>query len=297
MNNELTRLSTFHSWPLSFIDKHQLARFGFFYYGPGDLVKCFFCDTEIGMWEEGDDVLTDHIRWSQNTCPLILGHPTNNVPIDEDLLREQLPPPAPVAPGEERGEDVIGVRSILFSDFFANFNLIADQTNQTSVRSKYMLESERVKSFIDWPVALKQKPAQLSDAGFFYEGKGDRVSCFSCGGGLKDWYPEDDPWEQHAMNYKDCQYLIQMKGAEFVKQVQEKKKGVIEKKVVEIDDSDDETNETPNEKCCKICLEQEHNTVFIPCGHICACVKCAFSVEKCPLCREPYERIVRTFYS
>jgi len=29
----------------------------------------------------------------------------------------------------------------------------------------------------------------------------DRVICFRCGGGVKDWIPEEDPWEEHAKHY------------------------------------------------------------------------------------------------
>ena len=29
-------------------------------------------------------------------------------------------------------------------------------------------------------------------------GEGDKVQCFHCGGGLNDWKPSEDPWEQHA---------------------------------------------------------------------------------------------------
>jgi hypothetical protein len=50
-------------------------------------------------------------------------------------------------------------------------------------------------------LVLKQRPQELSDAGFYYSGKGDRVCCFSCGGGLKDWEEGDNPWEQHAISY------------------------------------------------------------------------------------------------
>lgn len=27
------------------------------------------------------------------------------------------------------------------------------------------------------------------------------VLCFRCGGGLKGWQPEEDPWEEHAKHY------------------------------------------------------------------------------------------------
>lgn len=54
-----------------------------------DLVKCYLCKVEIGMWEEGDDVLVDHIRWS-SSCDFIQRKKTNNVAIDTEILEKAL---------------------------------------------------------------------------------------------------------------------------------------------------------------------------------------------------------------
>lgn len=47
--------------------------------------------------------------------------------------------------------------------------------------------------------------------------------CFQCGGGLKDWNKADDPNVEHANWFKDCPYLIQVKGREFIEGVQQMK--------------------------------------------------------------------------
>eukprot|EP01119_Soliformovum_irregulare_P004223 TRINITY_DN15228_c0_g1_i1.p1 TRINITY_DN15228_c0_g1~~TRINITY_DN15228_c0_g1_i1.p1 ORF type:complete len:336 (-),score=41.70 TRINITY_DN15228_c0_g1_i1:72-1049(-) len=36
---------------------------------------------------------------------------------------------------------------------------------------------------------------------------------------------------------------------------------------------------------CKICLEKEINTAFLPCRHSALCEECSLSIETCPLCR------------
>ncbi|ELU03371.1 hypothetical protein CAPTEDRAFT_169380 [Capitella teleta] len=36
---------------------------------------------------------------------------------------------------------------------------------------------------------------------------------------------------------------------------------------------------------CKVCLSAEVHCVFLPCGHLVCCMKCADQVENCPLCR------------
>ncbi|GAV78716.1 GIDE domain-containing protein/zf-C3HC4_3 domain-containing protein [Cephalotus follicularis] len=46
---------------------------------------------------------------------------------------------------------------------------------------------------------------------------------------------------------------------------------------------------------CVICLEQEYNSVFVPCGHMCCCTTCASHLSNCPLCRRRIEQVVKTF--
>lgn len=85
----------------------------------------------------------------------------------------------------------------------------------------YILKA-RLCSFHDWPKTLKQTPEQLSDAGFFYTQKCDRVICFCCGLGLKQWEDNDDPWEQHALYNAKCAYLLLIKGSEYIASIKEK---------------------------------------------------------------------------
>lgn len=46
---------------------------------------------------------------------------------------------------------------------------------------------------------------------------------------------------------------------------------------------------------CVICLEQEYNAVFVPCGHMCCCITCSSHLTNCPLCRRRIEQVVKTF--
>jgi baculoviral IAP repeat-containing protein 7/8 len=350
LNVEANRLRTFENWNVSFIDKHQLALLGFYYYGPNDLVKCYFCGVEVGMWEEGDDVLTDHMRWSPS-CAFIRRHQTNNVPINEALLNQTLPPPpTPDVFGMERltntvsegsiesiSEDDVhmyqhhlygqgGIDAVLHGDnnMFASSHVSRPTISKPDF-PEYAVEAKRVETYDDWPKTIKQRPQQLSDAGFFYTGKGDRVCCFSCGGGLKDWEENDEPWEQHAMWYGNCEYLKLMKGADFIAKMAKKRdemckntnddagsssscsqmssqasqsgESCASEKLEDPMDKSDEEEEKKDSKLCKICYSNEYNTIFLPCGHVIACAKCASSVTKCPACRQPFENVMRVYFS
>ena len=51
---------------------------------------------------------------------------------------------------------------------------------------------------------------------------------------------------------------------------------------------------------CVVCLEGTKDTVLVPCGHLCACQKCAVTIRaraKCPICRATVERTCRVYYT
>lgn len=173
----------------------------------------------------------------------------------------------------------------------------------------YKLEAARLRTYNDWPKAMKQTPGQLSDAGFFYTKIGDRVVCFNCGMGLRAWDDEDDPWEEHAKFSPNCEYLTLVKGRAFVDEVQCKFLKVKTEKSIPTEHPQENQNEKGNEKCCnqfdeklrewrlcKICFINEYNTVFIPCGHMIACAKCASSLTECPNCRNSFKDVIRIYF-
>jgi len=48
---------------------------------------------------------------------------------------------------------------------------------------------------------------------------------------------------------------------------------------------------------CKVCYTNKIITVFVPCGHMCACMSCANMLPSCPLCNKPIQQVVRTYTS
>lgn len=54
---------------------------------------------------------------------------------------------------------------------------------------------------------------------------------------------------------------------------------------------------TDDARMCKICYNGELGVVFLPCGHMVACVKCAPGMISCAVCREPVTMTVRAFFS
>ncbi|XP_048467105.1 baculoviral IAP repeat-containing protein 7-B-like [Rhincodon typus] len=82
-------------------------------------------------------------------------------------------------------------------------------------------EEVRLRTYQNWPAGIPIQPQQLAHAGFFYTGHRDNVKCFHCDGELRNWELGDDPWMEHAKWFPRCEYLIQMKGRDYVNRIQE----------------------------------------------------------------------------
>ena len=183
---------------------------------------------------------------------------------------------------------------------------------------KFCTLEARLSSFDDWPISIKQRPEEITEAGFFYSGKGDKIVCFYCGGGLRDLLPVDNLWIEHARWFPECQFLIYEKGQDFVNSVCQKYRAIITaedvnniespssyhkeiavaNRKVECTPLHEEINgEKNNSNLCKICFQEYMNVLFLPCGHIVACVKCAFSMQSCAICRKSVSTTVTVFLS
>ncbi|KAK9873863.1 hypothetical protein WA026_002220 [Henosepilachna vigintioctopunctata] len=46
---------------------------------------------------------------------------------------------------------------------------------------------------------------------------------------------------------------------------------------------------------CKICMDSQIDTAFLPCGHVLACNNCALRCEKCPICRSNIKQCQKLF--
>ena len=79
-----------------------------------------------------------------------------------------------------------------------------DDLQSTSTLSNY---SARLATFRKWPPAIPITPHAMALAGFFYQGIGDRVTCYSCGKSLISWKATDNPWSEHQRHSPHCAHL------------------------------------------------------------------------------------------
>merc|ERR1719219_3010356 len=120
-------------------------------------------------------------------------------------------------PGLSSGpEKSSNIRYVNGSDPPTNEETIGIIRHSGPASTKYSTIEARLRTFKDWPPALKQEPRQLADAGFYYIGLSDQTKCFYCEGGLRNWQPDDDPWTEHARWFSKCGYVRLIKGDEFI---------------------------------------------------------------------------------
>jgi baculoviral IAP repeat-containing protein 7/8 len=277
-SDEQTRYNSFKNrWNVEkYGDIKELARYGFYYTGREDIVKCQFCTVEVGQWERESSVYHEHRRWSPN-CPLLKGESTDNVPTNlQDLTRY----------------------------IETNASLGTNYTRKTSLYRGLVPDySElvvRLNSFKDWKG--HRTPKELSEAGFFYKGQNDEVTCFSCRGTLEDWKEEDVPWEQHMTWYSNCRFVGSMFTPKQIRETRLKfwwpEQGV-GSPVEGWDFENMRISEGPKENSngqCKVCMEEKLDVVLIPCMHVIVCFNCSEKLNTCPICRSKIAERKRIFF-
>nr|XP_032837353.1 baculoviral IAP repeat-containing protein 3-like [Petromyzon marinus] len=129
----------------------------------------------------------------------------------------------------------------------------------------------RLRSFASWPYTANVSPPELAYAGFYYSGYGDLVKCFSCDGHLQEWALGDSAWHEHAKWFpRPSPDTAAPSTEELLDKLEER-------------------------LSCKVCMEREVSTMFVPCGHVATCGHCALSLSRCPVCRVAVQTSLRAF--
>ncbi|XP_017388550.1 baculoviral IAP repeat-containing protein 3 isoform X1 [Cebus imitator] len=121
---------------------------------------------------------------------------------------------------------------------------LQDTSRITVSNLSMQTHAARFKTFFNWPSSVLVNPEQLASAGFYYVGNSDDVKCFCCDGGLRCWESGDDPWVEHAKWFPRCEYLIRIKGQEFIHQVQASCPNLLEELLSTSDTPEDENPES-----------------------------------------------------
>lgn len=231
LKSEAIRLSTFASWPIVFMSPVELAKAGFYYLGRGDSCRCAFCGSYVGDWVEGDEPMAEHLNLFP-MCPLVRGLEVGNVEIGASVQTTAQ------QSNDDPGHDETGLRWMpahrspnagpekgLPNNFMSKVGQVSGKEENIGIikhtgplHPNYATLEARLRTFREWPPALKQQPQELAEAGFYYIGLSDQVKCFYCDGGLRNWQPEDVPWMEHSRWFSKCVFVRLVKGDGFVAQ-------------------------------------------------------------------------------
>ena len=202
MSHEDQRLKSFFNWPPnSPVTPIDLARAGLYYSGVRDEVRCAFCGLVLFGWEEGDHPMKEHERLGPACRFVGLQKTTDVVHASGQVLTL----------GAQLNDSQTGMRNCQ-----PNVGIGTECVKYPY----YALESHRLKTFDKWPFFVEQQPEALAKAGFYSVRVSDRVKCFFCDGGLRNWEYGDEPWTVHARWFPNCGFLLKIQGETFVQQVQ-----------------------------------------------------------------------------
>ncbi|XP_053396716.1 baculoviral IAP repeat-containing protein 7-like [Mercenaria mercenaria] len=279
------RQSSFSGWCSDVIDPAQLSEAGFFYTGIKDCVRCFFCGGGMKNWERGDNAWIEHARWFPNCAYVKLYKGENFVNMcrmaniggisneqelqNQELLEWNV---------ENRGQTV---EDQLIEDLNSTaaklvMNMGYSQENVESAingaRQKYGTTELRAQYILEFLLDNNYTPSSPPEvnATASSENTSSHTSTSN--------FSSDEPSNSSAV-----QRLREDILAEENENNQETRHLL------------DENRALKQQMTCKVCMDKDACIVFIPCGHMVACVECALALRKCAVCRSIIQGTVRAY--
>ena len=292
--SEHARLHTFINWPKNCpVQPKELIDAGFYYTGNGDKVECFKCGIILAGWEQQDTPWGEHEKWSKN-CPLVVEHLNRrnpHSPIRGSRAQEQAwdtPPKVsgPVAGPSETEEFTKEAEVVRLSPKEAEHSTQAGEhkTMENSGAGEIfylergvqkLFEEGRydyalLKEAVQQRTKIEGKPInsmdELLDAVRSYQKMATQISA--------------------AVNSPTSSGNILVQPGEVV---------FVDPKTLQ-----DQVQKLEDAHRCKICLDREVGIVFLPCGHLVCCPKCAQELQAkreplCPICRRRITNTIRSY--
>ncbi|XP_067126109.1 baculoviral IAP repeat-containing protein 7-like isoform X2 [Centruroides vittatus] len=275
------RLRSFVTWPATAVLRPaELVDAGFFYIGIKDYTRCFYCDGGLCNWEKGDDPWVEHARWFQNCAYVRLNK-------GDDFVEACLNNPSRKSNGEVNMESTSN-EVLHVSEFSLTVEHQVDEYMKSDIVKK-AIEPGIFPSHVIRDVLLRR--VQNGDGNF--ENADELCEAVL---NLQQEMENNESNEstnidEEPMEVKE-EMNVTVRTSTSPSDVQPPSFPVSGQSASGSASIDDLLKE---QRLCKICMDKEIGVLFLPCGHLVACVQCAPAMSDCPFCRKPIKGTVRAF--
>jgi hypothetical protein len=304
-----------------------LAAAGFYYVGPVDNVRCFHCDGGLKNWQVTDEPWTEHGRWFPR-CPYLLANrdqrfvrsaqiPRNatlsdNLPADSVSRMPQFDITPNnvqyrIEPREIKARmDSPVVRAVIEMGYPRDLVRQTIERRLTTIGDDFPNVAsllEAVLEFEDHHSSVSASNATVSSLSMLVPMTAPTTAADTLHSASAPTFTSAVVAANLESTTESGQQTAAQKSK--AKGKKKKKKGTansnlssdVERPTEEVVKLEEENRQLKEARTCRVCMDVEINTVFLPCGHLVCCDGCARSLQQCPICRTHIRGTVKTFLS
>ncbi|XP_052060991.1 baculoviral IAP repeat-containing protein 7-B-like [Mytilus californianus] len=249
---KISRLDSFKHWPTYLTHSpDEMVSAGFFFTGTGDHCRCFFCGGGLRNWEPGDQPWIEHARWYQN-CAFVKN-----------------------CKGERFIRDVqtnnLQTEIVETNELPNTITPLDDFRNIPAVRSvsQFGYDEKLVKEAYD--TLKKAETADITSTALL-------ETIFNLE--VKSTQTQENS-NKTKPGMEESQSAIGPAATTQVNNEPARDPGL----ELSVRSLEEENQNLKDQQTCKICLDEPIAIVFLPCGHLAACITCAPALRRCPICR------------
>lgn len=318
------RLRTYENWPRSDIQKPEvLAQAGFYYQNTDDQVRCFHCNGGLRSWRKEDVPWFEHAKWFPHCHYVQLAKGQSYIDQVVAQMQQQWSQENTNQNAQEcfertmSLEDAMGMEPVRLA---LQMGLNAGRIKSATKRhlelygKPYDTAEQLVEAVLEGQASedvyteeqeqnrAEMSSSMLNDMSRFFENilnpsrvdhKTQTSSVNQCNS-----RPTTSPDSTSATVPENC--LPNTSTSSNNTSGDATNSDMASEATVELMKQmslEEENRRLKDARTCKICMDDECGVVFLPCGHLVACVLCAPGISQCPICRSPIKGFVRTYLS
>jgi hypothetical protein len=279
-----------------------LATAGFFHVGPEDNVRCFQCGGGLKNWKPTDDPWTEHARWFPR-CPFLLANK------EQTFIEDSQTPTAASqtctknksSPSSSGGQlhihDSPQVQAALAMGF--QRDLIRQVVDQRIALTG--TDFPNVESLLEAIFQLQEDQQQQVHK--LEERSGRRQLVEERSGRRQSVHERQQIHGRNSTSEAQCSLNIAHTAEDLQSRRTANAGGLqdLEKTRETLDSGTrgqlEENRQLREARTCKVCMDRDVDTVFLPCGHLVCCSNCSPALRNCAICRALIRGTVKVFLS